>query len=134
VARENAAAAGVAERVETRLGDLLEPAGELVGRIDLVVSNPPYVGASELPALEPEVRDHDPRAALVPPSGDRAEIYLRLFAQAAGALRPGGALAVEIGLGMEPGLQDALRQAGLRSLGPASPDLQGVPRVLRATR
>ena len=48
--------------VELRAGDLL--AG-LAGPFDLVVSNPPYVDAEELDGLEPEVRDWEPRAALV---------------------------------------------------------------------
>jgi release factor glutamine methyltransferase len=43
-------------------GDLL---ASMVGPFDLVVSNPPYVGAEELDALEPEVRDWEPRSALV---------------------------------------------------------------------
>ena len=41
------------------------PARGLEGPFDLVVSNPPYVGADELDALEPEVRDWEPRLALV---------------------------------------------------------------------
>ena len=40
-------------------------AGLPAGPWDLVVSNPPYVAAAELPALEPEVRDHEPRDALL---------------------------------------------------------------------
>jgi release factor glutamine methyltransferase len=60
LARENAEANDLA--VEFREGDLL--AG-LEGPFDLVVSNPPYVEAVELDALEPEVRDWEPREALV---------------------------------------------------------------------
>jgi release factor glutamine methyltransferase len=60
LARENARANGLA--VEFRAGDLL--AG-LPGPFDLVVSNPPYVEAGELDALEPEVREWEPRGALV---------------------------------------------------------------------
>ena len=60
LARENAEANDLA--VEFREGDLL--AG-LDGPFDLVVSNPPYVEAGELDALEPEVRDWEPREALV---------------------------------------------------------------------
>jgi release factor glutamine methyltransferase len=60
LARENAAANGLT--VEFRHGDLL--AG-LAGPFDLVVSNPPYVDAAELAALEPEVREWEPRGALV---------------------------------------------------------------------
>ena len=60
LARENAELLDLA--VELREGDLLAGAA---GPFDLVVSNPPYVDAAELDALEPEVRDWEPRAALV---------------------------------------------------------------------
>jgi release factor glutamine methyltransferase len=60
LARENAAANGLS--VEFAEGDLLAGVG---GPFELVVSNPPYVRADELPGLEPEVRDWEPRAALV---------------------------------------------------------------------
>ena len=60
LARENADRLGL--DVELVLGDLLEPVD---GRFDLVVSNPPYVRAEEIDRLEPEVRDWEPRAALV---------------------------------------------------------------------
>src|SRR5262249_46066548 len=61
LARENAARSGV--HVELVLQDLSE--GLSPGPFDLVVSNPPYVLASELDALEPEVRDWEPREALL---------------------------------------------------------------------
>jgi release factor glutamine methyltransferase len=60
LAAENAALLGL--DLELREGDLLAGAE---GPFDLVVSNPPYVAAGELAALEPEVRDWEPRAALV---------------------------------------------------------------------
>ena len=66
LARENADRLGLEiELVETSLLDGLE------GPFDLVVSNPPYVGADEIDALEPEVRDWEPRIALV---GDIARV------------------------------------------------------------
>jgi release factor glutamine methyltransferase len=60
LARENA------ERLELRV-ELVETAllDGLAGPFDLVVSNPPYVGAAELPGLDPEVRDWEPRGAVV---------------------------------------------------------------------
>ena len=60
LATENATALDL--RVEIRHGDLLAGAE---GPFDLIVSNPPYVTAAEIETLEPEVRDHEPRAALV---------------------------------------------------------------------
>lgn len=97
VARANTRAI-LAERgvaVEFREGDLLqvlEP-GE---RFDVLVSNPPYVSASEYAALAPEVREWEPRQALVAPGAGLAHIR-RLVRGAPEALAPGGLLALEVG-------------------------------------
>jgi release factor glutamine methyltransferase len=94
VARENALALGVAERVAFRRGDLLGEAG--AGVYDLVVSNPPYVAPEAYEALMPEVRLYEPKAALVAADGGMA-IVRRLVRDAPAALRPGGLLLIEIG-------------------------------------
>jgi release factor glutamine methyltransferase len=128
VARENAARLGLADRVRFDEGDLLRP---LRGEpLDLVVSNPPYVGADEVGTLAPEVRDHDPRMALVPP-GDRYSLYRRLAAEARDALRAGGGLMVEIGQGMDGEVARIFTDAGL-AVERVIPDLQSIPRIVVA--
>jgi release factor glutamine methyltransferase len=79
--------------VDVREGDLLAP---LAGaRYRAIVSNPPYVTAAEYDALDPAVREHEPRAALV--SGADGLVATRaLFAGAAALLAPSGVLALEI--------------------------------------
>lgn len=97
VADGNARLNGVAARIEFRLADFtrLELAS---ASLDLVVSNPPYVTEEEYIGLEREVRDHEPRLALVSP--DCGLAHLRgLLPVAVRALRPGGALLCEIGSG-----------------------------------
>jgi release factor glutamine methyltransferase len=85
LARENAEQLGlVVELVEA---DLL---GSLPGPFDLVVSNPPYVEAGELDSLEPEVRDWEPRLALI--ADGQTE---RLAREARERLAPGGAIVLE---------------------------------------
>jgi release factor glutamine methyltransferase len=105
--------------VETGLLDGLE------GPFDLVVSNPPYVGAGEIDALEPEVRDWEPRTALV---GDLAAELARA---AAGRLAPGGALVLECHADKAGEVA-----AALESLGYEEPvitrDLAGRDRVVEA--
>lgn len=133
VARDNAGRLGLARRIAFHTGDLLEPVRALEGRVDLVVSNPPYVAEEELATLAPEVRDHDPRLALVPPGDDRLAIYRRLAPAAAGLLRPGGTIALEIGQGMRDEVVRELEGAGL-PLGRVLPDLAGIPRVVIARR
>ena len=95
VARENARRLGFEDRVVFHHGDLLSPVEALAGEIDLVVSNPPYVDPEEREALAPEVRDYEPPVALFAP-GDALSVYRRLAPAAAAALRPGGALALEV--------------------------------------
>jgi release factor glutamine methyltransferase len=132
VAGENARRLGLPARVELHQGDLLEPVASLAGRVDLVVSNPPYVDPDDLPGLSPEVRDHEPAPALLAPDGPYG-IYERLAAQSCRILRPGGHLLVEVGRGMAEEVAKRLRAAGLvETL--ARPDLAGIPRVVFGRR
>lgn len=132
LARENAALHGVAGRIELRAGDLAAPPAEWLGRMDVVVSNPPYVAEDEWRRLEPEVREFDPRPALVPgPSG--LEAYPALGRSARGLLRDGGTLVAEVGYGQAEAVRGILAQAGLEPI-EVRPDLSGIPRVAIARK
>lgn len=127
LAREHAARFGLA--VDVRASDLLEQvADELAGAADLVVSNPPYVELSELEGLPPDVRA-DPASALV----GGAEVYGRLFAQAAACLRPGGAVVVEIGDHQGELTAAAMRAAGFAGVR-VGQDLTGRDRYVEGRR
>ncbi len=132
VARENARRLGLESRVAFHRGDLLEPLAHLAGRVDLVLSNPPYVAASERDTLAPEVRDHEPAVALFGAEAP-AQIYARLARAALPLLRPSGQLAVEIGLGLQPTVQRAFEAAGLQVVDTLA-DLSGIARVVVAGR
>lgn len=131
VARGNAERLRLTERVRFHQGDLLAPVAD-EPPFDLIASNPPYVGADELTSLAPEVRDHEPRMALVPPA-DRASVYRRLGAAAALRLAPGGFLIVEIGQGMADEVARALGGAGLAVVRVLR-DLQDIERTIVARR
>ena len=93
IAKLNAADHDVLDRIEFVVSDLLE---ELPTEptFDFVVSNPPYVSQSEFDALSEEIRNYEPREALVAgPEG--TEAITRLVAQAKQRLQPGGELLVE---------------------------------------
>lgn len=93
VARGNAERLGLAPRAAFVRGDWWQDVG---GRFDLVVSNPPYVSEAEFAALDPDVRDWEPRHALTPgPSG--LEAYRAIAAGLAARLAPGGRALFEIG-------------------------------------
>jgi release factor glutamine methyltransferase len=108
LARENAATARVRDRIEFLIGDLFEPLVMmgLEGRVDLIVTNPPYVSDADWPRLPREIRKFEPRKALV--AGPRGtEVQERIIADAADFLKPGAALLLE----MDPSQRDALASA-----------------------
>jgi release factor glutamine methyltransferase len=119
LAAENAAALGLA--VELVAGDLL--AG-VAGPFDLIVSNPPYVDAGELHALEPEVREWEPRDALL----DRGQTA-RLADAAREVLR--GWLVLEVHEARAGALARLLEQLGYRAVS-ITADLAGRERVVEA--
>jgi release factor glutamine methyltransferase len=132
VTAENGRRLGLSDRVELHEGDLLEPVAGLRGRVHLIVSNPPYVDLSEIPSLAPEVRDHEPHAALLAPDPPYG-IYERLAAQAVETLRPGGRLLVEVGRDMAEGVAARFGTAGLAGIETRA-DLAGIPRVVSGRR
>jgi release factor glutamine methyltransferase len=132
VARENAAAHGVAERIDFIESDLFAavPAGR---QFDAIVGNPPYVTAAEMSALTRDVRKFEPRVALL--GGQRGtEVIEALIPQAAGRLKPGGHLLLEI----SPTIHDAalalLAADDRLQPGTTIKDLARLPRVVRAVR
>ena len=133
IARRNATRHGVGYRIDFLRGDLLEPLVPLLdpGQIDAVVSNPPYVSRADFVKLQREVRDWEPRLALV---GEEREsnVYGRLVSQAQLWLKPGGLLIVEIGYNMQEEVCGLLRQDW--ELLRVSEDLNGIPRVVSAKK
>ena len=80
--------------VELRLGDLATAFDELIGEVDVITCNPPYIPLEAWESVAPEARDHDPHLALF--SGADGLDAIRLLEQRASALlRPGGVVGVE---------------------------------------
>lgn len=127
VARGNAAALGLVARADFVLSDWF---AAIAGRFDLIVSNPPYIAADEMPGLSPEVRDWEPHLALTP-GGDGLDPY-RIIAAGVGAhLVPGGRLLVEIGPTQGAAVAGLFAAAGLTGV-MIRPDLDGRDRVVLA--
>ncbi|HYW09839.1 MAG TPA: peptide chain release factor N(5)-glutamine methyltransferase [Longimicrobium sp.] len=128
-ARANHAAAAPDAPVEFRLGDGLAPlAGD---RFDAVVSNPPYIATGERSSLDPEVSEWEPAAALFG-GADGLAIIRPLVAGAAGVLRPGGLLALEIGAAQGPAVAELVRAAGRFGEPRVEKDLAGRDRFVLA--
>jgi len=132
IAARNVANHGVADRVTLIERDFAAVPEAERGRYDAVVSNPPYVAEDEWRGLQPEVRDNEPRMALVPgPTG--SEGYEAVARAASGMLRPAGLLALELGWKSETAARGIVARHGFREIVVAA-DLQGIPRVLTARR
>jgi len=125
VAQANAARLRLNDRIHFHLTDLLEGLGS---NFDFVVSNPPYVGSSEEEEVQLEVRKFEPRdAVFAGPTG--LEVISRIIPQAGAALNPSGWLIMEISGTIAADVQRLLESwKDLRLI----PDLQSIPRVIRA--
>jgi release factor glutamine methyltransferase len=132
IVEENARQHGVTDRVQCIECDLLGGV-DAATQFDFIVSNPPYVSSAEYGKLPRDVRDFEPREALLAgPKG--TEVIERLIEQAATRLRPGGRLLIEISPMIHIAVQECLSAtAGLHS-GPTIKDLARLPRVVQATR
>ena len=120
LAAENVARTGL--ELELLQGDLFE--GLPTGPWALVVSNPPYVDASDVPDLQPEVRDWEPHEALT------AEGAVAAVARGAvDVLAAGGGIVLEVGAGQAGTTADLLRALGLHDVR-VTPDLRGIDRVV----
>jgi release factor glutamine methyltransferase len=126
LAQENAAMLNLSARVQFLKGSLLE---NVDGAFDLIVANLPYISTQDRHTLSREVL-HDPEIALF--SGARGDELVReLIAQTPSRLRPGGMLALEIGLGQSAALLSALAEKNYRDICSKN-DYSGAARFLFA--
>jgi release factor glutamine methyltransferase len=136
VARRNATRHTVADRVHFIEGDLLRPIRSYLSPLeylDLVVSNPPYIGRDEQAQLPREVRDHEPHKALFAgPTG--VELYGRLIGEAAEVLGENGIIVIELGHGALEHVHSILSAGALWTEIAVQNDLAGIARVISAVR
>lgn len=132
VARANAARHGVGERLEFREGDFTDLAGLGVApaSLDLIAANPPYVSEAEYAQASGEVRDFEPRTALVPGPGG-LEAIAALAPGARAALKDGGWLLLEMGWTQAAAVRGILADAGFAEV-LVRRDLAGRDRIAAA--
>jgi release factor glutamine methyltransferase len=119
--------------VDLRLGDATVAFPELESRVDVVVSNPPYIPVGAIP-IDPEVRDHDPEVALYGGSTDGLRIPLEVASRAAVLLRPGGLFVMEHADVQGDSVLVGLESTGLWQEIEDHEDLNGRPRAVTAIR
>jgi len=133
VAKRNARAQNVLDRVQFLAGDLLAPLNSprMAGKVDCIASNPPYVAEVDFQGLQREVREWEPKLALVA-GNDGLSIYSRLIPQAISLLKEQGHLILEIGYSMRDSVS-RLFGAGWKSV-IVQEDYSGIPRVVVAQK
>ena len=132
VLRQNVSAQGLAGRVMPLQLDAKKPASAFLGQFDLIVSNPPYVTRADMQQLPGSVKDYEPAVAL--DGGEDGLDFYRAITEGYGpALKPGGWLCFEFGLGQDKDVCRILRQAGLE-IEEVKTDLAGVLRAVAARR
>jgi release factor glutamine methyltransferase len=125
VASSNADRLGLTPRAAFLLGDW---GTELSEAFDVIVSNPPYIRTHDIEGLDPEVARFEPRVAL-DGGVDGLDCYRRLFPEVYRLLVPGGAFAIEIGMGQAADVEGIAVAAGL-DVDAVRPDLAGIGRVV----
>lgn len=123
VAKHNAAYHKAA--INFREGNLLAPFAGM--KLDILVSNPPYIPAEDIAGLQPEVRDFEPRLAL-DGGGDGLLPYRIMLEQIDLLLAPPRIIAFELGMGQAEDIAEMLRRAGHWNDIIIVPDLAGIDR------
>jgi len=126
--KDNVTQLGLTGRVGVLKGELLSPIPE-DRPIDIVVSNPPYIPTADIESLAPEIRDHEPRAAL-DGGADGLDVYRQLIPAAAARAR--SRVLVEVGAGQAEAVAAMMTDAGLVDVQTHS-DLAGHARVVQGT-
>ncbi|MDO8108279.1 peptide chain release factor N(5)-glutamine methyltransferase [Isoptericola sp. b441] len=134
LAEANAAAVG-AQDVRVVAGDVRDPAllTDLAGRVDVLVSNPPYIPPDAVPR-EPEVREHDPDLALYGGGHDGLDVPRAVVERAVVLLVPGGLLVMEHAEVQAAAVRDLVAGTGAFDEVRTRPDLAGRDRMVVARR
>lgn len=128
VLKKNIALHGVAEKVIPVYGDLFPAAAN---GFDMIVSNPPYGSEAEWQELAPNVKDHEPKEAVV--AGEDGLVVIRRIVDGAECfLKPGGKLLMEIGYQQEASVRKILAASKFTQV-EFFKDYNGIPRVVFAS-
>ena len=98
VAKKNVTLQKLSARVSCVQADALKPAAPFLGKFDMIISNPPYITTEEMTALPVSVKDYEPHLALHGGT-DGLDFYRSIATNYADALKPGGYLCLEFGMG-----------------------------------
>ena len=129
--KQNVRRNGLNARVTCLSVDALDNPSPALWDFDVNVCNPPYIPSGDIAGLDASVRDYEPRMAL-DGGEDGLDYYRAIAPKWKAALRLGGALLFEVGLGQAPAVEDILAQNGYQDIQSAQ-DTQGIWRVVEGT-
>lgn len=133
VAQQNAKKLCLKERVHFYIGNLLAPLEtKLMGKIDLLVSNPPYIPHEDIAHLQKEVRHYEPMLAL-DGGEDGLGFYRDIIEQGSKLLSPQGKIFFEVGYNQAQEVADMLKTQGMFEEIEIKKDLAGIDRVVIGT-
>ena len=118
-------------RVTCLSEDALEPPSSSLWDFDAIVCNPPYIPSGDIAGLDISVRDYEPREAL-DGGPDGLDFYRAIAPKWKSALRLGGTLFFEVGIGQAPDVEEILAMNGYEDIKTAA-DTQGIWRVVEGT-
>lgn len=111
VARKNTTEQKLSGRVSCVVADALKAPAPFLGKFDMIVSNPPYITTEEMAQLPKSVSDFEPHLALH--GGDDGLVFYRAIAEKyKNALKPGGYLCFEFGMGQGDDVCNILQENG----------------------
>lgn len=126
VARNNAQKLGVSERITFVQSDIFE---NIEGKVDVIVSNPPYIPLKDKDSLQIEVQKHEPHLALFVEDNLGVSFYEKLAEQATQRLNKGGILAVEIGFSQGDSVKKIFEKNRFKDI-EIIKDMSGIERVI----
>lgn len=115
IAKENVNLNHLTGKVSVAKVDCKEPAPAFLGKYDLIVSNPPYIAASDILHLEPSVKDYEPHLALHG-GEDGLEFYRHICRNFYDVLTDVGCICFEFGIGQENEVSDILKENNFEDL------------------
>ena len=111
--------------------DAMEPPASTLWDFDVIVCNPPYIPSGDIEGLDVSVRDYEPLMAL-DGGPDGLDFYRFIAAKWKSAIRLGGSLLFEVGVGQAQGVEESLCQSGFEQI-QTTADTQGIWRVVEGT-
>ena len=131
ICKQNIRRTDLNARVTSVCVDALEPPSANLWDFDVVACNPPYIPTGDIGGLDIAVRDYEPRMAL-DGGADGLEFYRNIASKWKNAIRLGGSLIFEVGIGQAPDVEKIMAENGFESI-QTTADTQGIWRVVEGT-